>query len=95
MEQMIVFLQSLQQAASGSSRQSDRLKLLKDFKEQDPLSFDGKPDPAAVHGRLEKDVSFLTMLTKIADKSDTSDATVLSNRDNSNSQPEDPIRIGL
>ena len=32
-EQMTAFLQSLQQAASGSSRQSDRRKLLKDFKE--------------------------------------------------------------
>ena len=45
-KQMTVFLQSLQHAASGSSRQSDRHKLLKDFKEQDPPSFDGKPDPA-------------------------------------------------
>ena len=47
MEQMTAFLQSLQQAAGGSSRQSDRRKLLKDFKEHDPPSFDGKPGPAA------------------------------------------------
>ena len=53
MEQMIAFLQSLQQAASGSSRQSDRRKLLKDFKEQDPPSFDGKPDPAAAELWIE------------------------------------------
>ena len=46
-EQMTVFLQSFQQVASGSSRQSDRRKLLKDFKEQDPPSFDVKLDPAA------------------------------------------------
>ena len=47
MEQMTAFLQSLQQATSGSSRQSDRRKLLKDFKEQDPPSFDGKLDLVA------------------------------------------------
>ena len=35
------------------------------------------------------------MLATIADKLDTSDATVLSYRDNSNSRPEDSIRIGL
>ena len=47
MDQMTAFLQSFQQVASGSSRQSDRRKLLKDFKEQDPPSFDVKLDPAA------------------------------------------------
>ena len=45
-DQMTAFLQSLQQVASGLSRHSDRRKLFKDFKEQDPPSFDGKPDPA-------------------------------------------------
>ena len=67
-KQMTVFLQSLQHAASGSSRQSDRHKLLKDFREQDPPSFDGKPDPAAIQGHLEEDVSLLMVLATIADK---------------------------
>ena len=53
MDQMTAFLQSLQQAASGSSRQSDRRKLLKEFKEQDPPSFDGKPDPVAAELWIE------------------------------------------
>ena len=44
---------------------------------------------------MEKDVSLLTVLATIADKLDTSDATVLSYRDNSNNRPEDSIRIGL
>ena len=44
---MTAFLQNLQQAAGGLSRQPDRRKLLKDFKEQDPLSFDKKPDSIA------------------------------------------------
>ena len=69
--------------------------MLKDFKEQDPSSFDGKPDPVAVHGRLEEDVFLFTVLATIADKLDILDATVLSYRDNSNSWPEDSIRIGL
>ena len=110
---MTVFLQSFQQAASGSSLQSDRRKLLKDFKEQDPPSFDEKPDPArelwiesvekkfdifgyppaAVQDRLEEDVFLLMVLATIADKLDILDATVLSYRDNSNSRPEDSIRI--
>ena len=44
MEQMATFLHSIQQATGGSSRQLDRRKLLKDFKEQNPPSFDEKPD---------------------------------------------------
>ena len=93
MEQMTAFLQSLQQAASGSSRQSDRRKLRKDFKEHDPPSFDWKPNTVAVQDLLEEDVSLFTMLATIADKLDILDATVLSYRDNSNSRPEDSIRI--
>ena len=93
MEQMAVFLQSLQQAAGGSSRQSDRCKLLKDFKEHDPPSFDGKPGVAAAQDRLKEDVFLFTVLATIADKLDTSDATVLSYRYNNNSRPEDSIRI--
>ena len=53
MEQMIAFLQSFQQAASGSSRQPDHRKSFKDFEEQDPHSFDGKPDPVAVELWIE------------------------------------------
>ena len=44
---------------------------------------------------MEEDVTLLTVLATITDKLDTSDTTVLSYRDNSNSQPEDSIRIGL
>ena len=53
MEQMTTFLHSLQQAAGGSSRQPYRLKLLKDFKEQDPPSFDWKPDPVGAELWIE------------------------------------------
>ena len=47
MEQMVAFLQSLQQAAGSSSRQPDRRKLFKDFKEHDLSSFNEKSDPVA------------------------------------------------
>ena len=57
MEQMAAFLQSIQQATGSSSRQPDRRKLLKDFKEQDPPSFDGKPDQIAAE--LWKEVWYL------------------------------------
>ena len=52
-------------------------------------------EPVAVQDHLEEDVSLLTVLATTADRLDTSNATVLSCRDNSNSRPEDSIRIGL
>ena len=62
MEKMTAFLQSLQQAVGGLSRQPDRRKLHKHFKEQDPLSFDGKLDPVAAElwiGSVEKKFDIL------------------------------------
>ena len=44
MEQMVTFPQNLQQAAGSSSQRPDRCILLRDFKEQDPSSFDGNPN---------------------------------------------------
>ena len=53
MEEMTAFLQSLQQATGGSSHQPDRHKLLRDFKEHDPFSFDGKPNPVVAELWIE------------------------------------------
>ena len=52
-------------------------------------------EPIAVQDHLEEDVSLLMVLVTTVDKSDTSDATVLSYKDNNNSRPKDSIRIGL
>ena len=48
LEQMATFLQNLQQAAGSSNRQTDCRRLLREFREHNPPTFDGRPDPAAV-----------------------------------------------